>query len=327
MKPSHPGGSSAAAVLEEPSKGWKHDAKAIALQPTFADYARLQFTPEDYVAVEDVAAEVEAAPVAQAETGGAPEGPAQAGGEQPPPSPTETHRRLPEQASAPDGSAQGPTEMAVSFSMAAGMPASLRIALAGIAVAIFGVVGYFGFQSNAGKPSPGAERPDAGILVTPGDWISNWSSHPEGKISIFGPSVKWSDYRVVFKGEIERRSLTWIFRASDPLNFYVMKLEVSQTDTSRKASLVRYVVADGRMGWRTETPLALPVHADTVYRVELEVRRATFTVAVQGEQVLSWTDDRHAKGGFGFINSDEERSKVHSFRIFLLKETAGAAKE
>ena len=37
------------------------------------------------------------------------------------------------------------------------------------------------------------------------------------------------DYRFEFRGQIERKALGWIFRASNPKNYYVMKLEIDQT--------------------------------------------------------------------------------------------------
>jgi hypothetical protein len=50
----------------------------------------------------------------------------------------------------------------------------------------------------------------------------------------------------------------------------------------------------------------------------MDVRGARFTVYLQGQQVDSWTDNRLARGGFGFLNEGDERGRIDSIQVFLL---------
>jgi len=64
-------------------------------------------------------------------------------------------------------------------------------------------------------------------------WISEWASDKTGsargrQISLYRPSMSMSDYRLEFLGQIESKSLGWVFRASDSRNYYVGKLELAR---------------------------------------------------------------------------------------------------
>src|SRR5262249_47984289 len=61
-------------------------------------------------------------------------------------------------------------------------------------------------------------------------WMSEWASDPTGssrgrQISLYRPSMRMSNYRLEFTGRIEKKSLGWVFRASDSRNYYAGKLE------------------------------------------------------------------------------------------------------
>ncbi len=161
-----------------------------------------------------------------------------------------------------------------------------------------------------------------------GGWVEGWGGDPKGlqagrQITIYRPSLKLSDYRLEFQGSIDAKSVGWVFRASDPENYYAMKLMTGSSGLSPKVALFKYLVASGRQTQVGRVPIDMAVQPDTVFDIRVDVRGPQFTTYVQGRQVDSWTDDQLKIGGAGFLNEREERGKVKSVSIRYL---SGAAK-
>lgn len=156
-----------------------------------------------------------------------------------------------------------------------------------------------------------------------GGWVENWGTDPVGmhagrEITIYRPSLKLSDYRLQFQASIDTKSIGWVFRAPDPSNYYAMKLMTVSTSLPLKVALFKYLVADGRQTQVGRVPIDLPVDADTVFDIRVDVRGPQFTTYIQGQQVDIWTDDQLKIGGAGFLNERDERAKVKSVSIRYL---------
>jgi len=201
-----------------------------------------------------------------------------------------------------------------------------KLAIGGVA-AVLCLSGYFVFggKSPAPAPNPAAAADKAGpsIMVGGGGWVEGWSGDPNGahfgrQITIYRPSLKLSDYRMEFKGEIEHKSLGWVFRATDPQNYYAMKLAITTPGLEPKISLVKSVVSEGKETQAGKTALNLSVRLDTQYSVRVDVRGSKFTTYVQGQQVDTWNDDQLKVGGAGFLNEREERGRIKSVSVSLL---------
>ena len=168
------------------------------------------------------------------------------------------------------------------------------------------------------QPSSGsAEPPKATIEMGEAGWLTEWVTDPTGsshgrQISLYRPSLPMSDYRLEFRGRIERKSLGWAFRKTDSKNYYVGKLQASTP--GGPVSLVRYGVVRG-----VEDPhiqIALPnVSSAGPLKVRLDAKRSRFTVYVQNQVVADWEDHRLQKGGVGFLSEREERGQVESVQI------------
>src|SRR5260370_36308581 len=80
-------------------------------------------------------------------------------------------------------------------------------------------------------------------------WITEWASDAAGsargrQLSLYRPSISMSDYRLDFLGRIDRRSLGWVFRATDSSNYYAAKLEAPRAGAGT-LTITRFTVIHG----------------------------------------------------------------------------------
>jgi len=205
---------------------------------------------------------------------------------------------------------------------------SLKVKLIIAILLVVGVVvGYLGFgaKSNKLNPAPAASSDGAGpsIMVGEGGWVQGWAgdtqgSHAGRQITIYRPSLKLADYRIEFQGQIETKSLGWVFRAADADNYYAMKLAFVSNGLPLKAALIKYMIYNGRETELGRIPLDLSVTNDTSFNVRMDVRGPRFVTFVQGQQVDVWTNDQLKTGGVGFLNERSERGKIKSVSISYL---------
>lgn len=212
-----------------------------------------------------------------------------------------------------------------------GMPAAeksggSKIAIAAVVLVVLAGGGYFMFSGGKSTGSAGSEAADSisdssstGMIIGGGGWTTTWgaeSPNNKGKqISIYRPSMTMPDYRLEFRGQIERKAMGWIFRASNPKNYYVMKLEILKPGPAPIVALVKYAVIEGKETTHTQVMLPFEVKADTVYQVRLDVKGDKFTTYVQGKLVDHWSDDRVKLGGTGFYNEPGERAQIKSSQV------------
>ena len=200
----------------------------------------------------------------------------------------------------------------------------VKVTIAALIVAFCATV-YFVFGGKPQTPATTAAKDQAGpsIMVGSGGWVEGWAGDPLDthygrQITIYRPSLKLSDYRIEFKGEIESKSLGWVFRATDPEDYYAMKLAIVMPGLKPKIALLKYMVAHGRETQVGRVPIDLDVQLDTVYSVRVDVKGPKFTTYVQGQPMDTWIDDHLTSGGVGFLNEREERGRVKSVSVSLL---------
>lgn len=205
---------------------------------------------------------------------------------------------------------------------------SLKVKL-GLAILLLVIACVYFLGWGGGKPhnavgsNPVNDGSGPSIIMGEGGWVEGWAGDPTGlhagrQITIYRPSLKLSDYRLEFQGSIDVKSIGWVFRASDPNNYYAMKLMTVSSGLSSRVALFKYLVADGRQTQVGRVPIDLEVHPDTVFKIRVDVRGPQFTTYIQGQQVDSWTDDQLKIGGAGFLNEREERGNVKSVSIRYL---------
>lgn len=127
-----------------------------------------------------------------------------------------------------------------------------------------------------------------------------------GSLRIWSDTLRLTDYNVEFVGQIERRAMSWAYRATDGRNYYANKLVISKPGPLPAVDLVRYAVIDGVEQNRVRLPLPMNVRSDTLYKVQMAVRGSDFSTTINGQMVDTWSDTRLKSGGVGFFSEAGE---------------------
>jgi len=156
--------------------------------------------------------------------------------------------------------------------------------------------------------------------ASPGGSTTEWSFDATGfvrpgPLALYRPSVNLTDYQFQFMGMIDKKALSWVVRASDFENFYVVKLDLVKTGPQSAVSVTRYAVIKGKAQDRHDVKIPLAVEPDTLYRVRMDVHGSDFTLEVQGQIADSWTETRLPKGGIGFFTASGEASRLRWMQI------------
>jgi hypothetical protein len=199
------------------------------------------------------------------------------------------------------------------------LPGLVRLGLAAAILAAMGGVGYFAFQdsqTSAGNASSATQSTgyQVGLPLADNGWIEDWAGTGRGvpKITLLRGSTTLSDYRLEFKAQIERRAIGWAYRALNPRNYYVAKIEAIEAGLEPKVALVRYAVVDGQREPRVDRPLDMNVRVDTVYKIRFEAVGGRFSVWVQDRKIDEWNDRRIGSGGIGLYSEPGETAALQS---------------
>jgi hypothetical protein len=131
-----------------------------------------------------------------------------------------------------------------------------------------------------------------------------------GSLRIWDRSVSLQNYQMEFLGEMDKKSLSWAFRAADEKNFYATKIVINKPGPQPNASLVRYVMMNGREWDRVQLPLPLTLERGVNYRVRMSIQDDRFMTYLNGQVISSWSDKRLHRGGVGFFSEDDDTQKV-----------------
>ncbi len=148
-----------------------------------------------------------------------------------------------------------------------------------------------------------------------GDATAEWSFDAAGfvkpgPLSLYRPSMNLTDYQLQFLGMIDKKALSWVVRAADFDNYYVLKLTVLKAGPRTTLGLTRYAVINGKAQDRVDTPVVMEAQPDTLYRVRLDVDGNDFSLGIQGLMIDSWREPRLSHGGVGFFTARGEESRV-----------------
>jgi hypothetical protein len=131
-----------------------------------------------------------------------------------------------------------------------------------------------------------------------------------GSLRIWNQSTSLQNYQMEFMGELEKKSLSWAFRASDPKNYYATKIMITKPGPLPNAGLVRYVMMNGREWDRVQLPLPVTLERGANYRVRVSVQDDRFITYLNGQVISSWSDKRLHRGGVGFFSDEDDPQKV-----------------
>jgi len=129
-------------------------------------------------------------------------------------------------------------------------------------------------------------------------------------LRIWSRSTALQNYQMEFGGAIEKKSLSWAFRASDARNYYATKIIITKPGPLPNAGLVRYLVMNGREWDRVQLPLPLTLERGGNYRIRVSVQDDHFITYLNGQVISSWSDKRLHRGGIGFFDDADDPQKV-----------------
>ncbi|MBL8211440.1 MAG: hypothetical protein JNK87_12040 [Bryobacterales bacterium] len=147
------------------------------------------------------------------------------------------------------------------------------------------------------------------------NWSTQWSYDAAGfvntgPLALYTPSMSLSNYRMEFLGQIDRKSLGWVFRAKDLKNYYAAKITLVRGGPLPSAVIEHYAVLNGKESQHQRRPLPIQIRTDTLYRVKLDVNDEDFTLTVQGQLVDHWSDSSLKHGGIGFFSAKGELARL-----------------
>lgn len=133
---------------------------------------------------------------------------------------------------------------------------------------------------------------------------------PPGSLRIWSKSTTLHNYQMEFAGQLQKRSLSWAFRATDAQNYYAAKIVITKPGPQPNAGLVHYAMLNGREWDRVQLPLPLTLEQGADYRVRVSVQDNRFVTYLNGRVISSWKDDRLSHGGIGFFADGDDQEKV-----------------
>ena len=136
-----------------------------------------------------------------------------------------------------------------------------------------------------------------------------------GPLALYRPSLDLTDYQVQFLGLIDKKALSWVVRAQDFDNYYVIKLIVLKPGPLPTIGVTRYAVINGKAQDRADTPVLINAREDTLYRVRLDVQGDSFALAVQGQMIDNWSEPRLLHGGVGFFCAQGEDARLRWVQV------------
>ena len=131
-----------------------------------------------------------------------------------------------------------------------------------------------------------------------------------GSLRLWSRSMPLRNYQLEFEGQIERRSLSWAFRASNPANYYAAKIQITHPGPQPNADLVHYVMLNGHEWDRVQLPLPITLERGNDYRVRVSVQEDRFVTYLNGQVISSWSDRRLTQGGVGFFADQDDQQQV-----------------
>jgi len=151
-----------------------------------------------------------------------------------------------------------------------------------------------------------------------GQWQSRDGSVQPGQLRIWKPTLRSVNYEVEFEGSVDRKALSWAFRAANPENYYATKLILRKSGEMSGAALQRIIVSNSRItNLGPEMPLPIKIERGKHYQIALSVEGNRFTTLIGGSKVDEWTDRqaRHQSGGVGFYSDEGEAATISWVRF------------
>ncbi len=155
---------------------------------------------------------------------------------------------------------------------------------------------------------------------TRGDLSAGWAFDENGfvkpgTLALYRPSLGLRDYDMDFLGLVDKKALSWVVRAKDFDNYYVVKLVVTKAGPLPTMGITRYAVIDGKAQPAVTTVAAINARPDMLYHVTMSVHDDTFLLSMQDNVVDNWIEPRLKRGGVGFFAANGEQGRLRWLQI------------
>jgi hypothetical protein len=150
----------------------------------------------------------------------------------------------------------------------------------------------------------------------PSDSISAPDISKLGSLRLWTSTVTLRNYQMEFQVHMEKKSLSWAFRASDQNNYYAAKLMITKPGPSPNASLMHYVMMNGREYDPVMLPIPVMLERGVNYRIRVSVQDSVFVTYLGGQVIGKWSDGRLRRGGVGFFVDDQDLQQVAWVSVF-----------
>ncbi len=149
-----------------------------------------------------------------------------------------------------------------------------------------------------------------------GTWIFDETGFVQPhRLALYRPSLEMSNYKVEFLGELDRKALSWVFRAQDFRNYHAAKLMIARPGPLPTLVLRHYIVIAGQEMQQKEIAVPLTIRGNLLFQVRMEAVGSGFSVSIGDRLVAHWTDSRLPSGGIGFFSGKGENSRIRWVRI------------
>ncbi len=153
-----------------------------------------------------------------------------------------------------------------------------------------------------------------------GDWARSWSYDRSGtvrpgQLALFLPTIGLRDYVMEINASIDRRSIQWAVRATDPHNYHMARLNVTPGASLTYLELERWSVIKGRTGRVTRLPLPHGAANQSLYSIRVEARGDSITTYLNEQVIDTYSDSRLPAGGVGLVAAGEDRPRIYGLRI------------
>jgi hypothetical protein len=136
-----------------------------------------------------------------------------------------------------------------------------------------------------------------------------------GPLALYRPSIDLTDYQLQFLGLIDKKALSWVVRAADFDDYYVVKLVVLKPGPVPTIGVTRYAVIHGVAQDRADTMAFINAREDMLYRVRMDIHGDDLALTVQGQLIDSWSEPRLRTGGVGFFTARGEASRLRWVQV------------
>ncbi|MBI4890157.1 MAG: hypothetical protein HY821_05990 [Acidobacteria bacterium] len=154
-----------------------------------------------------------------------------------------------------------------------------------------------------------AGKSDGDWTGTAVGWLKRDGMMQPGKLRLWKPTLNSKDYEMEFEAAIQKRGVSWVYRAQDSKSYYATKILLGRGEAGG-STILRYGLDNNREFARVELPLPAMLQAKKNYRIAMMAVGDHFTTLIDGRVVDEWTDGRLKKGGVGFFSDEGESAGI-----------------